>query len=192
MTPVDIAHKLATRLGTTLDEQAAQQLASIFVRQEVSKGETLLAEGQVARDMLFVEQGLIRQYYYKNGVDITEHFSCEWDIVYCFERMVMHSPTTLMIEALENGCVHCISYNELMQLCQRSQPVMALYCRLLEDGLLESLRKCDVQRFESARERYENFVRQYPEAARRASGKHIASYLLMTPESLSRVRAGVL
>ena len=192
MTPVDIAHKLATRLGTTLDEQAAQQLASIFVRQEVSKGETLLAEGQVARDMLFVEQGLIRQYYYKNGVDITEHFSCEWDIVYCFESMVMHSPTTLMIEALENGCVHCISYNELMQLCQRSQPVMALYCRLLEDGLLESLRKCDVQRFESARERYENFVRQYPEAARRASGKHIASYLLMTPESLSRVRAGVL
>ena len=69
---------------------------------------------------------------------------------------------------------------------------MALYCALLEDGLLESLRKCDVQRFESARERYETFVRQYPEAARRAPGKHIASYLLMTPESLSRVRAGLL
>ena len=46
MTPVDIAHKFASRLGTTLTEQAAQQLASIFVRQEVSKGETLLAEGK--------------------------------------------------------------------------------------------------------------------------------------------------
>ena len=156
------------------------------------KGETLLAEGQVAREMLFVEQGLIRQYYYKNDIDITEHFSSEWDIVYCFESMIMRQPTTLMIEALEMGMVHRIPFDELMALCQRSQPIMGLYCRLLEDGLLESLRKCDVQRFENARERYENFVRQYPEAARRASGKHIASYLLMTPESLSRVRAGAL
>lgn len=192
MTPIEIARQFAARLNFTIDDESLQEFASLLIRREMHKGETLLAEGQVARDMLFVEQGLIRQYYYKNGVDITEHFSCEWDIVYCFESMVMYSPTTLMIEALENGCVYCISYDELMQLCQRSQPVMALYCRLLEDGLLESLRKCDVQRFENARERYENFVRQYPEAARRASGKHIASYLLMTPESLSRVRAGSL
>ena len=192
MTPIEIARQFAARLNFTIDDESLQEFASLLIRREMHKGETLLAEGQVARDMLFVEQGLIRQYYYKNGVDITEHFSCEWDIVYCFESMVMHSPTTLMIEALENGCVYCIPYDELMQLCRESQPIMALYCRLLEDGLLESLRKCDVQRFENARERYENFVRQYPEAARRASGKHIASYLLMTPESLSRVRAGAL
>ena len=192
MTPIDIARQFASRLNFTIDNESLEQFASLLIRREVSKGETLLAEGQVARDMLFVEQGLIRQYYFKNGTDITEHFSCEWDIVYCFESMVMRQPTTLMIEALETGVVYRIPFDELMNLCQRSQPIMGLYCRLLEDGLLESLRKCDVQRFENARERYENFVRQYPEAARRASGKHIASYLLMTPESLSRVRAGAL
>ena len=192
MTPIDIARQFAARLNFSIDDESLQEFASLIIRREVSKGETLLAEGQVARDMLFVEQGLIRQYYYKNGIDITEHFSSEWDIVYCFESMIMRQPTTLMIEALETGVVHRIPFDELMNLCQRSQPIMGLYCRLLEDGLLESLRKCDVQRFENARERYENFVRQYPEAARRASGKHIASYLLMTPESLSRVRAGAL
>ena len=192
MTPIDIARQFASRLNFTIDDESLEQFASLLIRREVSKGETLLAEGQVARDMLFVEQGLIRQYYFKNGTDITEHFSCEWDIVYCFESMVTRQPTTLMIEALETGVVYRIPFDELMNLCQRSQPIMGLYCRLLEDGLLESLRKCDVQRFENARERYENFVRQYPEAARRASGKHIASYLLMTPESLSRVRAGAL
>ena len=192
MTPIDIARQFAARLNFTIDDESLEQFASLLIRREVSKGETLLAEGQVARDMLFVEQGLIRQYYFKNGTDITEHFSSERDIVYCFESMVMRQPTTLMIEALETGVVYRIPFDELMNLCQRSQPIMGLYCRLLEDGLLESLRKCDVQRFENARERYENFVRQYPEAARRASGKHIASYLLMTPESLSRVRAGAL
>lgn len=192
MTPIDIARQFAARLNFSIDDESLQEFASLIIRREMRKGETLLAEGQVARDMLFVEQGLIRQYYYKNGIDITEHFSSEWDIVYCFESMIMRQPTTLMIEALETGVVHRIPFDELMNLCQRSQPIMGLYCRLLEDGLLESLRKCDVQRFENARERYENFVRQYPEAARRASGKHIASYLLMTPESLSRVRAGAL
>ena len=192
MTPIEAVGQFAARLNTSLDTGSLELLSHIFIRTQVSKGEIILDQGQVARDMLFVEKGLIRQYYFKNGVDITEHFSTEHDIVYCFESMIMRSPTTLMIEALENGFVYRIPYEEFMQLCKESQPIMALYCALLEDGLLESLRKCDVQRFENARERYENFVRQYPEAARRASGKHIASYLLMTPESLSRVKAGIL
>ncbi len=103
--------------------------------------------------------------------------------------MLMREPTSLMIEALEDGVVYNIPFEEFQALCDRSQPIMKLYIKLLEDGLLESLHKTDAQRFESARERYDNFVRQYPEAAKRASGKHIASYLLMTPESLCRIRA---
>jgi CRP-like cAMP-binding protein len=106
--------------------------------------------------------------------------------------MLKREPTALMIEALEDGVVHNVPFDEFRRLCDESPQIMKLYVRLLEDGLIESLRKTDAQRFESARERYENFVRQYPEAARRAPGKHIASYLLMTPESLSRVRAGLL
>lgn len=192
MTPIEIAHSLADRLDTTLSAEDAALLAEILIPYTMRKGETLLQQGQVAHHLLFVERGLIRQYYIKNNIDITEHFSTERDIVYCTESMLTATPTELMIEALENGIVHKIPYREFMQLCERSAGVMRLYCRLLEDGLLESLRKCDAQRFESSRERYENFVRQYPEAARRAPGKHIASYLLMTPESLSRVRAGIL
>lgn len=192
MTPIEIAHRLALRLHASLDSEAAELLATIFRRQEMRKGETLLREGQVARNILFVEKGLIRQYYFKNGIDITEHFSSEWDMVYCTDSMLKREPTTLMIEALEDGVIHNIPFEEFQALCEKSQPIMKLYVKFLEDGLLESLHKCDAQRFESSRERYENFVRQYPEAARRASGKHIASYLLMTPESLSRVRAGIL
>jgi hypothetical protein len=62
----------------------------------------------------------------------------------------------------------------------------------LEGSLMLSQYKADSWRFETSRERYARFVRDYPEIARRASVNHIASYLLMTPESLSRVRAGVL
>ena len=67
-----------------------------------------------------------------------------------------------------------------------------LYQKILEWALMLSQEKADSWRFESARKRYLRFQQEYPEAAKRASVNHIASYLLMTPESLSRVRAGVL
>ena len=191
-TTTEIINRLCRRLQTSLGSDDQASLLAIMTPEHYHKGETILEEGKVSRNIYFVEKGLIRQYYFKNGIDITEHFSTEDDIIYCFESMIMRSPTELMIEALEECTIHAIPYEELMALCRESMGIKELYCRLLEDGLLESLRKCDVQRFENARERYENFVRQYPEAARRAAGKHIASYLLMTPESLSRVKAGLL
>lgn len=67
-----------------------------------------------------------------------------------------------------------------------------LYQKILEWALMLSQEKADSWRFESSRKRYLRFQQEYPEAAKRASVNHIASYLLMTPESLSRVRAGVL
>jgi CRP-like cAMP-binding protein len=63
---------------------------------------------------------------------------------------------------------------------------------MMERKLVISQRKADSWRFESSHERYERFCREYPAIAVRASIAHIASYLLMTPETLSRVRAGVL
>ena len=75
------------------------------------------------------------------------------------------------------------------------QNTLSIYClvpKILEWALMLSQEKADSWRFESARKRYLRFQQEYPEAAKRASVNHIASYLLMTPESLSRVRAGVL
>ena len=189
--PKEVARRFAARFKATLPEYDEQRLASIMTYCTADKGDTILAEGRISHNMLFVERGLIRQYYYKNGYDITEHFCCEEDVVYCTESMLMQTPTDLMIEAEEDCSYYEIPFKRFMELCEVSTPIMKLYCRILEDGLLESLRKTDAQRFESARERYENFVRQYPEAAKRASGKHIASYLLMTPESLCRIKAEI-
>ncbi len=189
MTPTQIAESFAQHYNTSLPKADVTALAEIIIRQEVTKGEQLLPMGHMARNILYVERGLIRQYYYKNGIDISEHFSAEEDVVYCTESMLMRQPTELMIEALEDGVVHNIPFDKFQALCKQSRPILELYVKLLEDGLLCSLSKSDAQRFESAEERYEKFIQHYPEAAKRASGKHIASYLLMTPESLSRVKS---
>ena len=64
----------------------------------VDKGELLLEEGRIARHFHYVESGMLRQYYYKNGHDITEHFSCEDDLVFCIISLFRQEPTRLMIE----------------------------------------------------------------------------------------------
>lgn len=68
----------------------------------------LLEEGRIARHFHYVESGMLRQYYYKNGHDITEHFSCEDDLVFCIISLFRQEPTRLMIEAIEPTVVYDI------------------------------------------------------------------------------------
>ena len=190
-TPQEIAEMISKRFHPLPDEDL-DSLASIIESSKVAKGELLLDNGQISKYLYYVESGLLRQFYYKNKRDITEHFSCEGNIVICIASTFQREPTHLLIEALEPTVYHRISYSELSELLKTSLAINRLYQKILEWALILSQEKADSWRFESARKRYMRFQLEYPEVAKRASVNHIASYLLMTPESLSRVRAGVL
>lgn len=110
----------------------------------------------------------------------------------CIESLLKQEPTRLMIEALEDGTVYQLNYNKLMLLAETSWEVNMFYRKILEFSLITSQVKADSWRFETARERYNNLMQAQPEVIKRAPLSHIASYLLMTPETLSRVRSGVL
>ena len=79
-----------------------------------------------------------------------------------------------------------------MQLTKQNWEINMFYRKILEYSLIVSQTKADSWRFESARERYNLLLETHPEIIKRAPLAHIASYLLMTPETLSRVRSGVL
>ena len=174
---MEVARRVTRRLHE-LPSEELELIAGLFVRREVHKGELLISEKDIARDIVFVEKGLLRQFYFKEGRDITETFACDGNC--------------LQLESLEEGVIWSISYAGLVELSERYLHIARLLRHLLEGSLMLSQYKADSWRFETSRERYARFVRDYPEIARRASVNHIASYLLMTPESLSRVRAGVL
>ena len=171
---------------------AKRQVAGILVRRELQKGELLLPEGQVSRNIVLVGKGMLRQFYYKNGKDLTEHFSAEGSTVICIESTLKAEPTRLMIEALEDSTVYLLPYDRLMLLTEVSWEVNMFYRKIIEHSLIESQIKADSWRFESARERYNRLLESHPEVIQRAPLTYIASYLLMTPETLSRVRSGAL
>ena len=82
----------------------------------------------------------------------------------------------------------CLAYD----LMRTNHEVEHMYCKMLENSLIESQQKADACRFETARERSHRLATEHPEVVKRAPLIHIASRLGMSPETLSRVRAGLL
>lgn len=176
----------------SLNEEELNLFVSIQQRIELRKGEKLIDLGEISKGFYLVETGLLREYYYKDGRDVTEHFANEGQGMMCIRSLFRNQPSELIIEALEKSVVYLIPYQDLILLTEEYDVFRTYIRRLFEFILIMSQEKADSWRFETARERYNRFIKDFPEAAKRASVNHIASYLLMTPESLSRVRSGTL
>jgi signal-transduction protein with cAMP-binding, CBS, and nucleotidyltransferase domain len=188
---IEIAEKIASPYNN-LSPGPLQQFAGILEAVKLKKGELLLDKGQIHRNMAYVDTGMLRQFYYKKGKDVTEHFGCEGTMVYCINSLFNEQPTDLMIEAIvEPTLVYNINYRRLCGLVEEYREIATMFRGIMEYGLLVSQNKADSWRFETTRERYKRFIKDFPDAAKRASINDIASYLLMAPESLSRVRSGI-
>lgn len=175
-----------------MNYEGRKLLEEIMIRKEYKKGDLLLQEGEISHNLIIVGKGMVRQFYYKNKKDVTEHFSYEGCIVICIESTLKREPTRLMVEALEDCIVYEVPYNKFMTLTEISWEINLFYRKILEFSLIVSQVKADAWRFETAHERYIRLMNTHPEVVKRAPMAHIASYLLMTPETLSRVRSRVL
>lgn len=184
----DIAREIA-RLYCTLSPMGIQTLANILVPIKLLKGEKVFPEGDICDAMYFVERGMVRQFYYKNGKDVTEHFSYEGRIVFCIESFLKQEPSRLMVETLENTTLYAMPYEALHVLMHTNTEIALLYRKILEHALISSQEHADSQRFENAAERYARLLHTKPEIILRAPMVYVASFLQMTPETLSRVRS---
>lgn len=191
-TSKSVAKRIIEAYSLSFNNEFVTLLADILCLREMGRGELFLDEGQISKSIGFVEKGMVRQFYYKNGKDLTEHFSSEDRLFICIESFLKQEPTRLMAEALEPSRVWGIPHDAFFQLVKTCPEIAMLYRRMLEHSLIESQVKADMFRFETAHDRYDNFLKLFPEPAKRAPLQHIASFLQMTPETLSRVRAGLL
>lgn len=167
-------------------------LENILVPMKFPKGETVLAEGEVCTNFYWIVKGLFRQFYYKNGKEVTEHMATENNIVMCIESLFLEQPSSLQIVALENTIAFALPKAALEQVAMRSVNIQILYRKILEESLIQSQIKADMLRFASAQDRYSQLVKTQSQLVLRAPLVYIASLLQMTPETLSRVRTASL
>ena len=187
----DIARELARRYSTMTHDEL-DILESIIVPQKYAKGEMILKEGEICRQFLYIDKGLVRQFYFKHGKEVTEHLGQEHTIVMCIESLFKEEPTKLQVEALEATTVYALPKADLERVAMHNVNIQILYRKILEESLITSQIHADLVRFETAQDRYKKLCKLCPQVVLRAPLVYIASYLQMTPETLSRVRASTL
>lgn len=187
----DIARELARKYSTMTHEEL-DTLESILVPMKFAKGEMILKEGDLCDSIYYIEKGLIRQFYFKNGKEVTEHLGEDHTIVMCIESLFKEEPTRLQVEALEPTLMYGLPKKRLEEEAIHNTNIQMLYRKILEESLIISQVHADLVRFESAQNRYKKMCKLSPQVILRAPLVYIANYLQMTPETLSRVRAASL
>ena len=187
----DIARELARKYSTMTHDEL-DILEGILEPVKYGKGEMILAEGEVCRGISYIEKGLVRQFYNKNGKEVTEHLGVDHTIFMCIESLFKEEPSRLQVEALEATLVYILPKSKLEAADIRNVNIQMLYRKILEESLIQSQVHADLMRFETAPNKYKRLCELSPQVVLRAPLTYIASYLQMTPETLSRIRSGVL
>lgn len=173
-----------------LSDSFSEEIENFIVWQEVAKGKFLFEQGKICRHIFFIDKGLFRVYYYANsGKDITAWFSAEQTYITAIDSFYHHKPTNDFCEALEDSIVYTIKYSDFELLLDMEDGA-----RLAFHVMYEITKKMTEfitsTKFQSAESRYNALIKDYPSILQRAPLGYIASYLGITQETLSRIRAG--
>lgn len=173
------------------DEGTVERLTVASEVRRLRRGELLIQADEEQKWCFFLLSGLFRGYFLDDsGQDISECFVSEpgEPVMSCLGLRGL-SPITF--EALENSEVLCVAMPEVLRLLEENAELVRLYNVLLLEALRSQWQIKLALYLYSARQRYEWFLHTYPELPGRVSNKHIASFLNITPVTLSRLRRDI-
>lgn len=172
-----------------IPETEADNIRKLFVSFRQRKGDKFISEGEIPRSIAFVVSGLYKYYYIdRNGNECIKHFSKENDFVASYASFIMRKPSLYYIEALEDSELLVIQYSDYIKGVENSilwQNIARKYAEKMY--IIKELREGSFLK-ETAQERYIQFINENPDIPKRVKQKNIASYLGITPESLSRIK----
>ncbi|UFH56856.1 Crp/Fnr family transcriptional regulator [Spirosoma sp. KNUC1025] len=177
------------RQWVSVSEREEPILSDLFERRYVPANDFFLREGEVCRYVGFVVEGLLRYYVLDDGIEHTYDFSPERNFTCNYESFLTQTPSTRFIQAIEDTTLLIISYDNLQQLYARLGEGQKFGRLVAEELFVGMLQKLTSFYRETAEERYDTFMRSFPQLQERVPQYVIASYVGIKPQSLSRIRA---
>ena len=168
-----------------------QEIGKLFLRREFPKGHFLFQHGEICRHVFYLEKGLARYYYLSDkGREITGWFFAENQFISSMDSFYENKPTKNYCEMLEDSIVYSIKQSDLDEMLSKSHTMSIFLYRTMYWNVKKLTEFLFCIRFQTAQERYRILLNNYPLIFQRVPLHYIASYLNITPETLSRLRAG--
>lgn len=171
-----------------LPKETAAMLDTMFEYNELPKGYELLKEGSKSKKVYYVEEGLMRLYYDKDGKDITQHFFLEKMVYLPIENVFLNTNLPFNLELLEKSKIRTVDYTAVETLIDENVKLQRFVQFLMISVIKEITEHLRSIQFQSAQERYNLLIEKYPNILLRAPLGHIASYLGITQQTLSVIR----
>ena len=167
-------------------------LASLFAKfrkVEIPKKSLIIKAGVIDRHVYFIEKGFARSYCLHDGKETTIWFSREGDITFAMKDLYHNEPGYENVELLEDSVLYVISVKDLNHLYETNIEIANWGRVIHQECLLYMDQHHNSQLFLPAKERYRQLLQELPDVIHRANLNYIASYLGITPQYLSRLRA---
>jgi len=176
------------RKFNTLSREAESAIAEICNTLTIKKNNDLQSFGQTCKTIYFINKGVARIYYLKDGIDITENFFFENNIIARVESLLTGKPSRKAIQILEDAEITGINANALFGLYDRFHEVERLFRKIFEAAYVDTVNRIEGMQFHTAEERYKALLHEAPDVLQKVPLKYVASYLGITQVSLSRIR----
>ena len=172
-----------------ISDETIQILKENTVLCHFPKRHQLIEADKFCKSAYFIEEGMTRSYWLVNGEEITTSFSCEGGIVFSMDELYYNKMSEEFVETLEDVVAYKIALSDLIRLFQTNIE-LANWGRIIHQNEYRRLHRSHKDRLTlSAKERYEEFMQQFPQICQRVQLGYIASYLGITLPTLSRLRS---
>lgn len=178
---IDPEHTLSPEISLLFNEA--------FVEEQYKKGTLLLEMGKVCQKVYIVKEGLLRSFYYKEGKDVTHWFAAELEPLCALDSFFKRRPCDYSMDALEDSVVYTITLDRLNALFDDHHEIERFARLFITEMMIQVSEKVKDLQFRTGLERYHLLLEKHPSIIQRAPLGKVASYLGITQQSLSRIRA---
>lgn len=175
--------------GIFLREENIASLRNIFKPKIIKKETYFLQEGEKSTEIGFITKGIFRSYYIDGmGNDITKYFYKECDILFSYMAHICQNESKYYIQALEDSEILVAKISDFEKIVEENYQLLLFYKKMIDNVLIMKEEHASSFKLLDNMERYKQFLDMYSGLEKRFKQCHIASFLGITPVSLSRIR----
>ena len=181
----DLRKFLAKYVALTADEST--EIISLFRTRKIKKNEYLLKEGEVCNDLVFVQEGCLRLFYMAGETEISVWFAFQHSSAIDICSFISGLPSKNYLQAVEDSVVYYLAKADLQRLYQTQPKMQEMMRSFWEDSILTLIDRFSALQRDSAEQRYLHLLAK-PPYLQKIPQKYLASFIGVTPTSLSRIR----